>query len=1514
MKRNLFLTALASLIALGGQAQTTRLYPMEIACTDSLYYEVPTNSYGEETMNYSVGHWDNGAGDNIPYLKVTPKVSSSQTEVDFVFWNLTPKAYYNAYLVTVPASEQHLPAWFQLRFRIYDEDANRFTTTQWSNPNPVTADSGIENADVILAQPNNECCYVSSGERMDTILLQKAFPAESHVVKLAVLSYGPSSMTYREKIYTRQLSLCKLILVPYATAAEAEAHVGDIPDEFPEPESFGGLYYEFYEDGTCQVVRGPRQPIGDVAIPETVTYEGKAYDVTSVGSYALWKSDQMTSLAIPASVKRVASYAFGECPQLRSLVVTSNENLSYGDGAFSGTKNVEGLMLDMEVIPEKPYSDFNQLKTITMSGRVHKICDNAFRDCSSLANFSLPESLDTIGHFAFQKSCVDSISFGENVKYIGEGVFADNKWLKAVRVAQAKPLSLENRAHDDYYTKVSPFSAVLYGGNMSNDVRLHVPAGSGLYYRVAHVWRDFPKIIDPANPDYEEEKLTYPTARMAHQWDTRYYRDSDYLSYKVCKMEDKDLIDNKIYTMLFVRDRSITSNYSVLKGTINETPVDTLYYRQEGDKVYLYSPQQGRDVLLFDYGLKTGDVFTDLTGERYVVTATDCFDDFRENVCNYQEEVTPKALRLHSEDGTKEDIWVEGAGSLCWGILPMSVTEGLRNFPERPNRVAVCHTYQHRGEDIMFDIDDEDYKMTHIKPSETTYSTPKPWTYTFLGDTLYISGSYNNSDETSPTCAEIRITEDNLIAMKIEQMHPHIIYASGDVYSDFELKYPNFKKGLYQIWNDRNTIDTLYCEGPKAPDGYRPFVENYRQWHVLGFCEGPYSSEDDYLFGPATTEVEIDGKTYMPMYKNDLSRLYSGSYDKEKLCGLFREEERRVYVYDEQTQQEHLAYDFTLEVGDTFDIGWGIYADRCVVTRKGEVVVKGNRLHTITFSSVDAAHGGNGLHQGHTWIEGIGDWQGPMEGWVSNTAPSSWSYSVAYMARLDWEDGDISGFYPFDIWGVWGGGHFVFGQELVKGDKVSEEDYLANYYGHDELNYEIVDKRLHVWGGMWIQCGPNNYVYCKISPYKDDNATYQISVEKEEVEPTTDCGDFCTIDLYFDLHFLAEYTNYKFIAIDYSGEHEVPWRSSSDYRPFVEEGKVWKVGNMNVDNQQAKDLRYYYFDGDTTLLNGQHAHKLMRRTETAEARTAEYVAALYENDRIVFCEYPEIGYEAPLYDFAAETGDTTWICSPYFYRNWQILGCTIAGKSYQKKDAYEGVVTKLDVFEYLDLDVKAEMGTPSYATASYPSEYIEGVGSSIAPLKSLERMLEENDYEHLMSCIVGTDTLYNDVSLTEDISQYWDEDVASEVKKQKLDFTHVVKTRPTAYRVPAAADGGDRVEGEFDDLMASLGVNGLSGQYRATITNATGEVAFSQTLGTDNLLTLDIRLSEYPEGDYTLTLENDDEAFVAHFRLPFDGNGISPVRGSATDLPIYDLTGRRLTQHPQRGLYIRGRQKLIVRP
>lgn len=101
----------------------------------------------------------------------------------------------------------------------------------------------------------------------------------------------------------------------------------------------GGIYYNMNSDGTSVSVTyrnsNYKSYSGAVAIPPTVTYNTKTYNVTSIYYDAFRNCSGLTSVTIPNSVTSIGISAFHGCTGLTSITIPESVT-SIGSSAFSG--------------------------------------------------------------------------------------------------------------------------------------------------------------------------------------------------------------------------------------------------------------------------------------------------------------------------------------------------------------------------------------------------------------------------------------------------------------------------------------------------------------------------------------------------------------------------------------------------------------------------------------------------------------------------------------------------------------------------------------------------------------------------------------------------------------------------------------------------------------------------------------------------------------------------------------------------------------------------------------------------------------------------------------------------------------------------------------------------------------------------------------------------------------------------------------------------------------------------
>ena len=109
-----------------------------------------------------------------------------------------------------------------------------------------------------------------------------------------------------------------------------------------------GIKYYMLSSTTVEVDDCPNGITGDVTIPETVTYGGSAYSVTSIG-YAAFYDCSMTSISIPNSVTSIGVWAFGSCDGLTSISIP-NSVTSIGESAFRDCSSLTSMTIGTGVL------------------------------------------------------------------------------------------------------------------------------------------------------------------------------------------------------------------------------------------------------------------------------------------------------------------------------------------------------------------------------------------------------------------------------------------------------------------------------------------------------------------------------------------------------------------------------------------------------------------------------------------------------------------------------------------------------------------------------------------------------------------------------------------------------------------------------------------------------------------------------------------------------------------------------------------------------------------------------------------------------------------------------------------------------------------------------------------------------------------------------------------------------------------------------------------------------------
>ena len=373
------------------------------------------------------------------------------------------------------------------------------------------------------------------------------------------------------------------------------------------------------------------------------------------------------------------------------------------------------------------------------------------------------------------------------------------------------------------------------------------------------------------------------------------------------------------------------------------------------------------------------------------------------------------------------------------------------------------------------------------------------------------------------------------------------------------------------------------------------------------------------------------------------------------------------------------------------------------------------------------------------------------------------------------------------------------------------------------------------------------------------------------------------------------------------------------YRPFVEEGKIWKLGDRDSGNPMQL-VEYYYFDGDT-IINGKTCKQMMRQRYVGPnysndvwrpIPTTAKVGAWYEENQKVYFYDEKKQSMVIKFDFSLNANDTLQFLNVDGYPPL-IIGPRQTGGL----EGFKGV--------YRDIMECVDEGQNHHNTF-----WLEGVGSIMGPFKNTDY----NDKVGLgfepfmMSCTVGDEVIYlndeyEDGATPEGMTAF----------KKRFDFTHTTKLKPKApikqensdasissserevarpkVKVPKRSGEEQTVYGEYNALQLGIHLDPLDDAYQVSITNESGKVVYEKTINAGTIVGLSIDISAYAKGRYTVTVENSNELFTGEFDTETTGIEETMYNKVEAKSEIYNLQGQRLSSL-QKGLNIVNGKKVYV--
>lgn len=282
--------------------------------------------------------------------------------------------------------------------------------------------------------------------------------------------------------------------------------------EIPEEVTHNKITRKVTSIGTQAFTK--QEQLTTVIIPSTVTQIGKnaftssgikylniPESVTSIGVEAFLDCRNLTVIDIPDNVTSLAGGVFWLCSNLTSVTI-GNGVVSIGYSAFEGCGSLESVTLGKNItsIGNYAFYDCSSLTSIIIPEGVKTIGSATFSGCKNLSSVIIPESVTSIDDGAFTRcSSLTSITIPQNVAFIGKRAFNVTN-IKTVVSHIEDPFVIQGINDDKGTFSESTFrSAILY-----------VPIGTIDKYKATEGWKDFKNIVEGTGPNGEGETPVNP--------------------------------------------------------------------------------------------------------------------------------------------------------------------------------------------------------------------------------------------------------------------------------------------------------------------------------------------------------------------------------------------------------------------------------------------------------------------------------------------------------------------------------------------------------------------------------------------------------------------------------------------------------------------------------------------------------------------------------------------------------------------------------------------------------------------------------------------------------------------------------------------------------------------------------------------------------------------------------------------------------------------------------------------
>ena len=757
---------------------------------------------------------------------------------------------------------------------------------------------------------------------------------------------------------------------------------------------------------------------------------------------------------------------------------------------------------------------------------------------------------------------------------------------------------------------------------------------------------------------------------------------------------------------------------------------------------------------------------------------------------------------------------------------------------------------------------------------------------------------------------------------------------------------------------------TMQAQGKSKE--YRPLVEEGKHWTYDNYMPLRPAEYDHYYYYDLRGDTLIAGQKCFKMYSNNL---YNDSVVRYE--GALYEENKKVYCFFPAKEESVLLYDFNCEVGDILQVyypyNYQVLVKDIQTEDNGGIAIKKYTLQIIWdyeeeyvvwiegvgamkdfFAMIPASGNYNSLNacelNGETLYKYIEPNYTAKGYHKMGIEGKRWNYIHYYFD----EDGEHYEPYSYVVKGdttirrttykkLWYQDEkkeqlvcllLEEGRTVLKSSDFTDNSYdmpiMKSFFEFDRDDFG----RVFTWKAVndlgntnWMVYGVDT-IEVKGQPFRRYTCLQKYSEEGETLTTIEYDGEDVWHDIWVEgigsassgiedqilfheppVMPISDYTYFVscyedgeciFTNEDFNAQTSIKPDDDMAYRPFVEDGKVWTVGSTTgISDGIVKMVEYYYFDGDT-IIDGKTCKQMWCQRYVSPdhpdyAVISQYpllrnVGAWYEENQKVY--YYDEGQRSMrmMYDFSLGDYDILQFLNKDGYPPLMIGPKQTGGIK-----GFKGV--------YRDIMISTDLGTTIYSTT-----WLEGVGCIDGPTMNAYYYEKESRETFLMSCVVGDEVIYlND--------EYEDGATPKGARKKRFDFTHTIKIQPKG-RTRSGAEKS--IYGEFNDQLLCINIDPLDDTYLVRITDESGKAVYEKNIYAGNIVGLNIDISAYTEGRYTVSVENSLELFTGEFGAQMTGIKEVSRKQEVLKDHIYNLQGQRINTL-QKGLNIVNGQKVFVK-